>query len=66
MNTLDDGCFAIRRSLSLVLLGPLPEMVSWSEMPGHLFRFTYLAAICLAMVGWICLFAAIFDWIFLA
>jgi len=31
-------------------------------MKGHLFRFTYLASIATAMIGWVWMFVAIIDW----
>jgi hypothetical protein len=32
-------------------------------MKAHLFRFTYLATIAVAMVGWVWLFVAIVEWV---
>ena len=42
--------------------GPLPRPESWSEMKAHLFRFTYLASIATAMIGWVWMFVAIIEW----
>ena len=54
-NPLSFALAAFGRSFCLraFLLGPLSEPGSWSEMQGYLFRFTYLAAIAVAMVSWV-------------
>ena len=44
------------------VIGPLPRPGSWSEMKGHVFRFTYLASIATAMVGRVWLFVAMIEW----
>ena len=42
--------------------GPLPHHGSYPEMKAHLFRFTYLASIATAMIGWVWMFVAIIEW----